>query len=95
MLGERRADVVATLAGAGVAVTGDEAGAHVVAVLPGPDAERRAVTAAAAGGVHLDGLGRHHGGEPATSGIVLGYAGPPGTELRACSRSRHRPCGRR
>nr|WP_226382344.1 PLP-dependent aminotransferase family protein [Pseudonocardia oceani] len=81
-LAGRRADVVAALAGVGVAVTGDEAGGHVVALLPGPDAERRAIADAAAGGIHLDGLGRHHVGEPATSGIVLGYAGPPGAGLR-------------
>ncbi|GEC21099.1 GntR family transcriptional regulator [Pseudonocardia hydrocarbonoxydans] len=78
-LAGRRAEVVAALGGA---VTGEEAGAHVVALLPDGDAERAAVAQAARHGVALDGLARHHGGPPVASGIVLGYAGPTRAELR-------------
>ncbi len=77
----RRAAVVAALTDAGLPVLGDEAGAHVVVPLPGPDAERVAV--AGARGVRLDGLARHHVGPPRVHGVVLGYAGPTAAELRA------------
>jgi GntR family transcriptional regulator / MocR family aminotransferase len=80
-LAQRRSLAVAALVGAGVEVRGDEAGAHVVAVLPGVGAERTAVAAAAARGVALDGLARHHAGPPGIAGIVLGYAGPGSIEL--------------
>jgi GntR family transcriptional regulator/MocR family aminotransferase len=80
-LAGRRAAVVAALAGAGIATGGDEAGAHVVAVLPDAAAERAAVDRAAARGVLLDGLARHHGDPPRAAGLVLGYAGPTRAEL--------------
>lgn len=77
-LAGRRAAVVAALGGA---VTGEQAGAHVVALLPDGAAERAAITEAARRGVHLDGLARHHTGPPGRSGIVLGYAGPSRADL--------------
>ncbi|GAA3225201.1 PLP-dependent aminotransferase family protein [Pseudonocardia petroleophila] len=77
-LAGRRAAVVEALGGR---VTGEEAGAHVVALLPDAAAERAAIAGAARHGVHLDGLARHHGLTPGTSGIVLGYAGPSRAEL--------------
>ncbi|MGH3567837.1 MAG: PLP-dependent aminotransferase family protein [Pseudonocardia sp.] len=77
----RRASVIAALDGAGVQIRGDEAGAHVVAVLADSGTERAAVAAAAESGVALDGLARHHVGPPATAGIVLGYAGPSSSDL--------------
>jgi len=77
----RRAVVTAALDAAGVEIRGDEAGAHVVAVLADLGAERAAIAAAAESGVVLDGLARHHGGSPATAGIVLGYAGPSRADL--------------
>jgi GntR family transcriptional regulator/MocR family aminotransferase len=80
-LAGRRAAVVEALAATGVTVTGEEAGAHVVALLPDGDAERAVIAEAARHGVHLDGLTRHHSSPPATSGIVLGYAGPSRAEL--------------
>ncbi|MHA6784554.1 MocR-like pyridoxine biosynthesis transcription factor PdxR [Pseudonocardia saturnea] len=80
-LAGRRAAVVAALAAVGVPVSGDEAGAHVVALLPDAVAERAAIEAAARHGVRLDGLGRHYTDPPTTSGIVLGYAGPSRAEL--------------
>lgn len=80
-LSGRRADLVAGLREAGVAVRGDEAGAHVVVELPDGDAERAVIAAAARRGVALDGLARHHAGPPRTAGIVLGYAGPARVDL--------------
>ncbi|MGH3564661.1 MAG: PLP-dependent aminotransferase family protein, partial [Pseudonocardia sp.] len=69
------------LDGAGVEILGDEAGAHVVAVLADPAAERAAVAAAAGFGVALDGLARHHVGPQGAAGVVLGYAGPSRADL--------------
>jgi GntR family transcriptional regulator / MocR family aminotransferase len=80
-LAARRAAVVAAVRAAGVAVEGDAAGAHVVLPLPDGASERAVVAAAAAWGVRLDGLARHHAGRPLRAGIVLGYAGPSREEL--------------
>jgi GntR family transcriptional regulator/MocR family aminotransferase len=80
-LAGRRAAVVAAVRSAGRVVEGDAAGAHVVVPLPDAATERAVVSRAAAGGVRLDGLARHHTGPPAGAGIVLGYAGPSGAEL--------------
>ncbi|GAA5135282.1 PLP-dependent aminotransferase family protein [Pseudonocardia adelaidensis] len=80
-LAGRRAAVGATVLAAGLSVAGDAAGAHVVVPLPDATTERAAVAAAAARGVRLDGLARHHAGIPAGAGIVLGYAGPARDEL--------------
>ena len=44
--------------------------------LPDTATERAVIAAAAARGVVLDGLARHHEGPPRVAGIVLGYAGP-------------------
>ncbi|MDN5933792.1 MAG: PLP-dependent aminotransferase family protein, partial [Pseudonocardia sp.] len=81
VLAGRRAAVVAALAAVGIPVTGDEAGAHVGALLRDGAAELASVAAAARDGVHLDGLARHHTGPPGAAGIVLGYAGPTSAEL--------------
>jgi GntR family transcriptional regulator / MocR family aminotransferase len=52
-----------------------------VIALDGAAAERATVEVAAARGVTLDGLARHHAGPPGVAGIVLGYAGPPRADL--------------
>ncbi len=88
-LAGRRAAVVATLTAAGIEPRGDQAGAHVVAVLPSAAAERDAVAEAAARGVVIDGLARHHRPCAETRapalvsahGLVLGYAGPTRADL--------------
>ncbi len=77
-LAARRAAVTAVVTAAGHRVSGDAAGAHLVVPLPD---EQRVIEAAAARGVGLDGLARHHDGPPAVRGILLGYAGPPRAEL--------------
>jgi GntR family transcriptional regulator/MocR family aminotransferase len=74
-LSGRRAAVVARVRAAGLAVEGDAAGAHVLVPLPDSATERAVVAAAAARGVRLDGLARHHAGRPRRAGLVLGYAG--------------------
>jgi GntR family transcriptional regulator/MocR family aminotransferase len=66
---------------AGLAVEGDAAGAHVLVPLPDGGTERAVVAEAAARGVGLDGVARHHSGPPSRYGIVLGYAGPSREEL--------------
>jgi GntR family transcriptional regulator/MocR family aminotransferase len=80
-LAGRRRRVIDAVAAAGRAVRGDAAGAHVVVPLPGLAAERAVVAAAAARGVTLDGLERHHAGTPAVTGIVIGYGGAERDEL--------------
>jgi GntR family transcriptional regulator / MocR family aminotransferase len=80
-LADRRAAVTAAVAAAGHRVVGDAAGAHVVVPLPGAAAERDVIAAAAARGVGLDGLARHHDGPPGVHGILLGYAGPSRADL--------------
>jgi GntR family transcriptional regulator/MocR family aminotransferase len=78
-LSERRALVASTLASAGVAVLGDDAGAHVVVPLEDASAERELLAAAEARGFRLDGLARHHAGRPKVFGVAIGYG--------ACSRA--------
>jgi GntR family transcriptional regulator/MocR family aminotransferase len=80
-LAERRAAVAAAVHAAGHVLEGDAAGAHVLVPLPDAGAERTVVDAAAARGVELDGLARHHAGHPGRAGLVLGYAKPPRAEL--------------
>ncbi len=82
-LAERRALVLDTLTGAGVAVTGDPAGAHLLVPLPGQDAETAVLAAAADRGIAVDGLRRHRADPagPGPAGIVLGFAGPSRAEL--------------
>lgn len=80
-LAERRAAVAATVHAAGHVLEGDAAGAHVLVPLPDAAAERAVIDAAAARGVELDGLARHHAGHAERAGLVLGYARPPRAEL--------------
>ncbi len=80
-LAARRTAVAAAVRSAGLVVEGDAAGAHVVVPLPDAGVERTVVADAAARGVGLDGLARHHAGAQTRAGIVLGYAGPARAEL--------------
>ena len=80
-LAARRAAVLDAVTGAGAAVQGDAAGAHVVVPLPDAATERAVRAAAAARGVALDGLARHHSGPAERTGLVLGYAGPTRVDL--------------
>ncbi|SDC63309.1 GntR family transcriptional regulator / MocR family aminotransferase [Actinokineospora iranica] len=77
-LSERRALLVRALTDGGVAVIGDDAGAHLVVPLDSAETERDLIGRARARGLVLDGLARHHCGKPTWFGIALGYA--------ACSR---------
>ncbi|WP_068052191.1 MocR-like pyridoxine biosynthesis transcription factor PdxR [Nocardia xishanensis] len=87
----RRELIVTELRRKGLTVVGDDAGSHVVVPLPTAEAEHRAVDAAAARGVVLDGLARHHlsaqhhtrAAPPTSFGIALGYAAPSSRDLRA------------
>jgi GntR family transcriptional regulator/MocR family aminotransferase len=80
-LAGRRAAVAAAVRAAGHVLEGDAAGAHVVVPLQDAAAERAVIDTAAARGVTLDGLARHHAGDPGRAGIVLGYAEPPRSAL--------------
>ncbi len=84
-LSARRALVLTAVADAGCRADGDVAGAHVVVPLPDPAAEEAAIAAAAARGVALDGLTRHHltGAEDAhrRAGLVVGWAAPTRADL--------------
>ncbi|GAA3866067.1 PLP-dependent aminotransferase family protein [Saccharothrix violaceirubra] len=77
-MSERRALVSDALAEAGVAVLGDDAGAHVVVPLSSAAAERDVLATADRHGLRLDGLARHHVGRPRVHGVLIGYG--------ACSR---------
>lgn len=79
----RRERVRAAVAAAGCAAEGDPAGAHVLVPLADVDAERAVVAAAAARGLALDGLGRHHLDDAPgrRAGLVLGFAAPSRAEL--------------
>ncbi|MGS2806851.1 MocR-like pyridoxine biosynthesis transcription factor PdxR [Nocardia sp. MW-W600-9] len=79
----RRALVVDTLARRGLPVLGDDAGSHVVVELPDAAAEQRAIAAARARGVLLDGLARHHLAEEYRFGVAIGYTAPSPAELAA------------
>ncbi|WP_431957370.1 PLP-dependent aminotransferase family protein [Nocardia lijiangensis] len=87
----RRELVVTELRRRGLTVLGDDAGSHVVVPLPTAEAEQRAVDTAAARGVVLDGLSRHHlssqqdtrSTPPSSFGIALGYAAPGSRDLHA------------
>ncbi|GAB2560547.1 MocR-like pyridoxine biosynthesis transcription factor PdxR [Nocardia heshunensis] len=78
---QRRALVVEELRGRGLEVRGDDAGSHVFVPLASAEQEDRAVAAARAAGVHLDGLARHHLGPRHTFGLALGYAAASAAEL--------------
>lgn len=73
-MSQRRALLVDHFAAARIDVSGDQAGAHVVVGMSGPDAERRVVDRARERGVLLDGLARHHDGAQQWFGLALGYA---------------------
>ncbi len=73
-LAVRRAVTVEAAGSAGHEVLGDAAGAHVVVPLRDAQAERDVVGAAAAAGVKVDGLARHHTGPQRVCGIVIGFA---------------------
>ncbi|GII78423.1 GntR family transcriptional regulator [Sphaerisporangium rufum] len=75
----RRAAVVEIL---GRWVSGDSAGLHVVLRLPDEEAAGRLVAAAAARGVLLDGLARHHHGPVRVPGVVIGYGSATTAEVR-------------
>lgn len=77
-LSERRSLVVDALDAAGLAVLGDDAGAHVVVPLGSGRAERDVLARAEEIGIRIDGLARHHAGRARWHGVALGYA--------ACSR---------
>lgn len=72
----RRALVVAGLEAHRVAVRGDAAGAHVLVELPSASAEAHVVSAAAARGLLVVGLGECHRGPPEVFGVSIGYAAP-------------------
>jgi GntR family transcriptional regulator/MocR family aminotransferase len=80
-LSARRELVIGALADAGLTALGDDAGAHVVVPLAAPAAERRVVDQAAAAGITLDGLARHHDERPRWHGIALGYTACTRQEL--------------
>ncbi|PRY52076.1 GntR family transcriptional regulator/MocR family aminotransferase [Geodermatophilus tzadiensis] len=80
-LAGRRAAVLQALTAAGVAVTGDPAGAHVFVPLPDRTAEAAVVAAAAERGLTVDGLARHAAGPGPAAGLVLGFAAPSRDEL--------------
>ncbi|MBJ8344117.1 PLP-dependent aminotransferase family protein [Antrihabitans sp. YC2-6] len=82
-MSERRTETVDTLRRAGISVTGDDAGAHVVLPLPSSDAETASVARGRDAGLLLDGLRRHHIGAPQTFGIALGYTACNRAELTA------------
>jgi GntR family transcriptional regulator / MocR family aminotransferase len=75
-LAARRATVLAAVTAAGAVVRGDAAGAHVVVPLPDAATERAVRAAAAARGVALDGLARHHTVPAGRTGSVLGPTVP-------------------
>jgi GntR family transcriptional regulator/MocR family aminotransferase len=79
----RRAIVVEALDG--LPLRGDTAGLHVVVELPA-DLVGQVVREAAARGVLLDSLERHHAGPSSTHGLVIGYGGARPADLRTgCS----------
>lgn len=77
-LSERRALIVDTFAEAGIKVLGDDAGAHVVVLVPSAEAEREIIRQALRLGLRLDGLARHYVNRAKLYGLAVGYS--------ACSR---------
>lgn len=82
-LSTRRNLLVDSLDERGVPLRGDDAGAHLVVPVSSAVVERRLVAAGRARRLRLDGLARHYAGEPAHSGIAVGYAAGTRDELRA------------
>ena len=77
-LSERRVLVVESLRTAGIPVLGDDAGSHVVVLLPSVEKERDVVRRAARLGIRMNGLERSHAGPARWHGVAIGYT--------ACSR---------
>lgn len=84
-LAERRTMLVNALTAAGIPVHGDDAGAHFVIPLPSLRAEQHVVGAARAHGIRLDGLARHHWGDPTVFGIALSYTACTRAQLSAAT----------
>lgn len=82
-LAERRTGLVDALTGARIPVRGDDAGGHFVIPLPALRAEQAVISAARARGLRLDGLARHHWGDPGVFGVALGYTACTREELAA------------
>jgi GntR family transcriptional regulator / MocR family aminotransferase len=82
-LSERRSLVVDALQEAGLAVLGDDAGAHVVVPLDSARAERDVRVGGEEIGIRIDGLARHHAGRARWHGIALGYAACSREELQS------------
>lgn len=80
-MAERRRLLVTALSDAGIAMIGEDAGAHLVVPLPSAEQERERVAAAARRGVRLDGLARHYSGTATAFGVAVGYAGCSRSEL--------------
>ncbi|MGH3495360.1 MAG: PLP-dependent aminotransferase family protein, partial [Sciscionella sp.] len=72
-LSERRELVRSTLASNGHQVLGDDAGAHVVLLLPDLATERWVLARAQRSGIRLDGLQRHFVARQTWYGIAIGY----------------------
>jgi GntR family transcriptional regulator/MocR family aminotransferase len=77
-LSERRVLVVESLRTAGIPVLGDDAGSHVVVLLPTVEKERSVVRQASRLGIRMNGLERSHAGPARWHGVAIGYT--------ACSR---------
>ncbi|MFN2479324.1 MAG: hypothetical protein ABR615_09165 [Pseudonocardiaceae bacterium] len=75
--------LVGALRAAALPARGDQAGAHLVVVLPSVDAERHALCRAFGEGLLLDGLDRCHDGSPGCYGVTLGYAVPSSRSVLA------------
>lgn len=77
----RRELIVTQLKKAGIETSGDRAGAHVVVSLPDSDAEQAVISRMRERGVLVDGLRRHHVGNPRWHGLALGYGACTRQEL--------------
>jgi GntR family transcriptional regulator / MocR family aminotransferase len=77
-LSERRVLVVDALRAAGIPVLGDDAGSHVVVLLPSAEDEREVVRQGEKRGFRVDNLSHYHAGPSRWHGVAIGYT--------ACSR---------
>lgn len=86
LYGQRRArlkDAIAWRFGEALPVTGDDAGLHLVACLPGGVDDRVLVEAAGARGVAVRPLSSYYTTDAAQSGLLLGYACVPDAQIDA------------